>query len=102
MAALSPAWPPGASRSTMTVLSPSDAAYTPAASPAGPPPTMQMSSSGRWALVCMPSAPATSRVECDRRVSPSGTSTSGRSSVSASARCCSRVASASRSTSYQR
>ena len=37
---------PGASRSTMTVLRPSDAAYTAAARPAGPPPTMHTSYSG--------------------------------------------------------
>ena len=41
-------------------------------------------------------------VEGDRRVSPSGTSTSGRSAGCACARCWSRVPSASRSTSYQR
>jgi hypothetical protein len=43
MAALCPACPPGASRSTMTVRSPSDAAYTAAARPAGPLPTMHRS-----------------------------------------------------------
>ena len=38
-----PAWPPGASRSTITVRSPSEAPYTAAARPAGPPPTMTRS-----------------------------------------------------------
>ena len=38
MRELVPAWPPVASRSMSTVLSPSDAPYTAAASPAGPPP----------------------------------------------------------------
>ena len=38
-----PACPPGASRSTITVRSPSEAPYTAAASPAGPPPTMARS-----------------------------------------------------------
>ena len=38
-----PACPPGASRSTRTVFSPSLAPYTAEASPAGPPPTMARS-----------------------------------------------------------
>ena len=38
-----PAWPPGASRSTTIVASPSDAPYTAAASPAGPAPTITAS-----------------------------------------------------------
>ena len=38
-----PACPPIASASTVTVPSPSDAAYTDAASPAGPAPTMTRS-----------------------------------------------------------
>ena len=39
MRELDPAWPPGASRSIITVASPSLAPYTAAASPAGPAPT---------------------------------------------------------------
>ena len=38
-----PAWPPGASRSTTIVRSPSDAPYTAAARPAGPPPMITVS-----------------------------------------------------------
>jgi hypothetical protein len=37
------ACPPGTSRSSTTVASPSEAAYTAAASPAGPPPTIAKS-----------------------------------------------------------
>jgi hypothetical protein len=37
------AWPPGTSRSTRSVDSPSEAAYTAAASPAGPAPTIARS-----------------------------------------------------------
>ncbi|CPU66397.1 Uncharacterised protein [Mycobacteroides abscessus] len=39
MRELWPAWPPVAVRSTSTVRSPSDAPYSAALSPAGPPPT---------------------------------------------------------------
>ncbi len=38
MRELCPAWPPVADRSTSTVRSPSEAPYTAAPSPAGPPP----------------------------------------------------------------
>ena len=38
-----PAWPPGTSRSSTIVERPSDAAYTAAARPAGPAPTITMS-----------------------------------------------------------
>ena len=37
------AWPPGASRSMTSVRRPSEAPYTAAASPAGPPPMMTVS-----------------------------------------------------------
>ena len=43
MRELWPACPPVASRSTRTVRSPSEAAYTAAPSPAGPPPTITVS-----------------------------------------------------------
>ena len=43
MSMLAPAWPPTASRSTTMVRSPSDAAYTAAASPPGPAPTIRTS-----------------------------------------------------------
>jgi hypothetical protein len=42
-----PAWPPGTSRSSTIVERPSDAAYTAAARPAGPAPTITMSYSER-------------------------------------------------------
>ena len=56
-----PAWPPGASRSTTIVLRPSDAPYTAAAIPAGPPPTITVSYSRRSASVARLSSSATRR-----------------------------------------
>src|SRR5919201_5636873 len=53
-----PAWPPGASRSTTIVRSPSDAPYTAAASPAGPPPTITVSYSAASGSVPRPSSSA--------------------------------------------
>ena len=49
-----PAWPPGASRSTTIVRSPSEAPYTAAASPAGPAPTMTVSYSAADGLGAEP------------------------------------------------
>ena len=65
------AWPPGASRSITSVRSPSDAPYTAAASPAGPPPRMMVSYSSARALVCRPSRCATSRFCARSSVLPS-------------------------------
>ncbi len=56
-----PACPPGASRSMTSVRSPSDAPYTAAARPAGPPPTISVSYSGSRTAVCSPSRPARRR-----------------------------------------
>ena len=49
-----PAWPPGASRSTTMVRSPSDAPYTAAARPAGPAPTITVSYSAQRGLGAQP------------------------------------------------
>ena len=56
-----PAWPPGASRSTTIVRSPSDAPYTAAARPDGPAPTMTVSYSEAAASVPSPSSSAMRR-----------------------------------------
>ncbi len=61
MSELEPAWPPIESRSTTSVSSPSDDAYTAAPSPAGPAPTTATSKSRcSPRLVFTPYAPATS------------------------------------------
>ena len=77
MRELVPAWPPGASFSRIAVDRPSDAPYTAAASPAGPPPTMSTSKNGVLECVASPSRSATSAVVGrDSRV-PSAKITSG-------------------------
>ena len=64
MRELEPACPPGAARSMTSTSRPSDAAYTAAASPAGPAPTMTMSRTCDSSIFELkPSACATSRVD---------------------------------------
>ena len=65
-----PAWPPGASRSTTSVRSPSEAPYTAAASPAGPAPTITVSYSASAGSVVSPSRSATCRSSGRMTVSP--------------------------------
>jgi hypothetical protein len=73
-----PAWPPGASRSITSVRRPSEAPYTAAASPAGPPPITTASYSASRGRVCRPSRSASvRRVGRDNSVS-SARRTAGR------------------------
>ena len=79
-----PAWPPGASRSTTSVRSPSEAPYTAAASPAGPAPTITVSYSASAGSVARPSSSATRRscgpdhgLAGDARGSPARSSSGG-------------------------
>src|SRR5262249_104460 len=74
---LAPPSPPAASRSTRSVRSPSDAPYTAAARPAGPPPTMTKSYSVDRAVVCSPSRCATSRNGGRESRVPSGKPSAG-------------------------
>ena len=82
-----PAWPPGASRSTTIVRSPSDAPYTAAARPAGPPPMIIVSYSTSRALVCNPSSRATSRVLGLVATVPSASRSTGQSASPGGAPC---------------
>jgi hypothetical protein len=56
MRELVPAWPPGIDASTTVVDRPSEAPYTAAASPAGPPPTIARSQLGESGSVANPNA----------------------------------------------
>ncbi len=94
MRELLPAWPPTASASRPRVVSPSDAPYTAAASPAGPPPTTTRSKQrpGRLATV-MPRYSASTPTVGRRKTEPvamttgssEGPTANSRSSASTSA-----------------
>ena len=75
-----PAWPPGASRSTTMVRSPSDAPYTAAARPAGPAPTITVSYSASAGSVLSPSSSATRLIRGLTTVLPLTTRITGQSS----------------------
>jgi hypothetical protein len=77
MSELDPACPPIDSASSTSVLNPSDAAYTAAASPAGPAPTITRSTGSRGSDVVSPYAAARAVSSGSRRIRPSGTRTSG-------------------------
>src|SRR5690242_21662637 len=80
-----PAWPPGATASTTTVLRPSDDALTAAAKPAGPAPTIVRSYSDRDGAATMPRPVATCSTVADASRDPSGRIHNGRADGSTSA-----------------
>ena len=67
-----PAWPPGATASMTAVRRPSEAAYTAAARPAGPAPTMARSYSPRRGAAIIPSPAATCATVAPSSRVPSG------------------------------
>jgi hypothetical protein len=78
MRALAPAWPPDARCSTTSTDSPSEAAYTAVARPAGPAPTISTSntcSGSSWGS--MPMQRASMLSVGLKRTPPSGQTTSG-------------------------